>query len=65
MVFLVVCPNTGWLAFDMLIADLINPNTRRGDRPLCNIDTLGPEAGFVKTGQTSDGVTLFSVCDVF
>ena len=49
----------------MLIADLINLNTGRGDRPLCNIDTLGPEAGFVKTGQTSDGVTLFSVCDVF
>ena len=49
----------------MLIADLINLNAGRGDRPLRNIDTLGPEVGFVKTGQTSDGVTLFSLCDVF
>ena len=59
MVFLVVCPNTGWLAFDMLIADLINLNTGWGDRSLCNIDTLWPEARFFTTGETNDSVNFY------
>ena len=43
----------------MLIADLINLNTGRGDRPLWNTDTLWPEARFVTAGQTNDGVTFY------
>ena len=51
--------NISWLAFDMLIADLINLNTGRGDRPLCNIDTLWPEARFFTTGETNDSVNFY------